>query len=85
MNERLGTVYEVVEGADAEPTPQAIAAFGDARAALEARLRRWADVLGKDLPERNARLSAAGLPPIGDLEAAAAKLPPASASQENEE
>ncbi|HEY7575842.1 MAG TPA: glycoside hydrolase, partial [Thermoanaerobaculia bacterium] len=83
LNGRLTTVYGVVEGADAAPTPQALAAFEETRRAVGAMLERWSGLEARELPAFNEKLSKAGLQPLSDLEAAGASLPPKTT--ENEE
>ncbi|HYB54347.1 MAG TPA: glycoside hydrolase, partial [Thermoanaerobaculia bacterium] len=85
LNGRLGTLYAVVEGADAPPTTQAMAALAEIQAALTARLRDWRVLQNEDLRVLNDQLRSAGIAPVPDLEAAAAALPPAPAPEENEE
>jgi photosystem II stability/assembly factor-like uncharacterized protein len=84
LNGRLTTVYGVVEGADAAPTPQAVAAFEETRRAVGAMLERWTRLEARELPAFNEKLSKAGLPALSDLEAAGAALPPRTRT-ENEE
>ena len=85
LNARFATIYEAVEGADAEPTTQAWSAFREAERALDARLSAWGELETRELPALNDKLRAAGVPPIRDLAAAAASLPRARAAQEDEE
>ncbi|MGE5277435.1 MAG: glycoside hydrolase [Acidobacteriota bacterium] len=64
LNARFGTLLEVVEGADASPTSQAVEAFGQARAALGEKLQRWQELRGRDAEAVNEKLRAANLPPL---------------------
>ncbi|HVC19853.1 MAG TPA: hypothetical protein VNE16_07230 [Vicinamibacterales bacterium] len=64
LNGELARVYEIVEGADARPTTQAIAAAGTLGRALGARLAAWRQLQSTDLVALNAKLKAAGLAPI---------------------
>jgi len=64
LNARFGTLLEVVEGADAAPTGQAVEAFAQARAALGAKLQRWQELRGRDAEAVNEKLRAANLPPL---------------------
>ena len=61
LNARLATLYGIVEGADADPTPQARAAFEDVRRAIDSRTGEW-NALAKDVAALNARLRESGLP-----------------------
>ena len=44
LNEQLAGILDTVEGADAEPTSQAVAAAGDLEKALAALLSQWSDI-----------------------------------------
>ena len=44
LNEQLATVLDTVEGADAEPTSQVVAAASELEKSLNALLARWSDV-----------------------------------------
>jgi photosystem II stability/assembly factor-like uncharacterized protein len=62
LNGRFATLYEVVEGADAAPTSQAVAAFDEARRALAAKLERWKELRERDGSALNENLQRATLP-----------------------
>ena len=64
-NGLLATLLEVVEGADARPTPQAVAALDEVERSLESELGRWQDIQNTDLPALSQKLRAAHLPDIG--------------------
>jgi hypothetical protein len=64
LNSYLVTLLEVVEGADAKPTPQAAAAFADTEKSLFQQLTAWKEIQGKDVPALNAELQKAELPPV---------------------
>ena len=49
MNEQLASVLDTVEGADADPTTQAMAAAADLEQKLGVLLRRWTDIRGTRL------------------------------------
>jgi hypothetical protein len=44
LNEQLAGILDTVEGADAEPTSQVVAAAGDLEKALAALLSQWSDI-----------------------------------------
>ena len=44
LNEQLAGILDAVEGADAEPTTQAVAAAGDLEKSLAAILAQWSDI-----------------------------------------
>ncbi len=60
----LARFQGTVESADAAPTPDAVAGFGQRQEAVEQGLARWKDFLRTGLPKANAALAAAGLAPI---------------------
>ena len=61
LNARFATLLDVVEGADAAPTAQAVAAFGEAQTALAGRLALWTQV-SEDVGKLNAKLRQANRP-----------------------
>ncbi len=61
---RLSHLAEAVDGADAAPSPDAVAGFEQAKAAADSALAAWREVAGKDLADLNARLRSAGRAPI---------------------
>ena len=67
LNARFATLLDVVEGADAAPTGQALAAFDEAQKALAARLALWKQLKERDLVALNEKLQQANRPglPIG--------------------
>ena len=64
VNRALATLLEVVEGADAKPTAQALSALEDVDRALTALLAQWSAIESRDLPAVNAVLRQAGLPAV---------------------
>jgi hypothetical protein len=44
LNEQLAGILDAVEGADAEPTTQVVAAAGDLEKSLAAILAQWSDI-----------------------------------------
>jgi photosystem II stability/assembly factor-like uncharacterized protein len=52
----LAALLGIVDSADAAPTTQAGAMFGRLREALDAQLRQWRDLQGKELPALNDQL-----------------------------
>ncbi|HET7459315.1 MAG TPA: hypothetical protein VFJ74_16815 [Gemmatimonadaceae bacterium] len=55
----LATLYDVLQDADAAPTPQAVAALASRRRALDGALARWIALRGRELNDYNARRKAA--------------------------
>ena len=51
----------VADSADAAPTTQATAGFGELRTALESLLARWKNAKAQDIPALNKQLKEAGL------------------------
>ena len=54
----------VADSADAAPTSQATAVFGELRTALESLLSVWRNAKEQDLPALNKQLKEAGLPGV---------------------
>ncbi|HTQ78999.1 MAG TPA: glycoside hydrolase, partial [Thermoanaerobaculia bacterium] len=65
LGEALFRLYEVIEGADQAPTPQAQKAGVDLKARAAALLKRWEGVREKDLADLNRGLAQAGFKPVG--------------------
>jgi photosystem II stability/assembly factor-like uncharacterized protein len=64
LNFQLLSLMALVEGADATPTTQAVAASEEVRRALAAALERWAALKGRDLKALNDQLDKAKLPAV---------------------
>jgi len=64
LNNGLNTLVSALDTADAAPTTQQAAMFGELEKALEQQLSAWAQLKSKDIPELNGKLRKAGLPPI---------------------
>jgi hypothetical protein len=62
----LLTVMNLVEGADAMPTSQAVAASEQLQKSLSETLSRWGEIKDKDVKSLNAQLRQANLPAIGN-------------------
>jgi len=71
LNAGLGAVLSALDSADAAPTTQQSAMFGDLEKALGEQLTNWEQMKSKDVRELNPQLSKAGLPVI-DLQKPAA-------------
>jgi photosystem II stability/assembly factor-like uncharacterized protein len=63
-NSGLTTVLSALDTADAAPTTQQVAMFGELDKALEEQLSAWGQLKSKDIPELNEELKKAGLPQI---------------------
>jgi photosystem II stability/assembly factor-like uncharacterized protein len=64
LNGQLSSLLALVEGADATPTTQAVAAAEEVQRALTALLERWSALKDRDLKALNERLRQANLPVI---------------------
>ncbi len=61
---RLSRIWAAVDGADAAPSPDAIAGFDKAQSDATRALAAFAEIQSKDLSALNASLRAAGQPPL---------------------
>ncbi len=64
LNSGFSAVVSALDTADAAPTTQQAAMFGELDKALAEQLSAWAQLKSKDIPELNEQLKKAGLPPI---------------------
>jgi photosystem II stability/assembly factor-like uncharacterized protein len=64
LNSGFNSLVSALDSADAAPTTQQSAMFGELNKALEEQLSAWAQLKSKDIPELNEQLKKAGLPPI---------------------
>lgn len=64
LNGELASVYTVIEGSDATPTTQAVAAAGELDQKLKELLARWNDLKTRDLAALNDHLRQAGIAPL---------------------
>ncbi len=64
LNGGLNAFVSALDTADAAPTTQQAAMFGEMEKALEEQLSAWAQLKSKDIPELNDQLKKAGQPPI---------------------
>jgi photosystem II stability/assembly factor-like uncharacterized protein len=64
LNSSLGTVYEMVDSADAAPTSQAVATFRDLQRSLTPLLTKWDEVKARDVAALNQKLRSANLPEV---------------------
>ncbi len=78
LNSGFNAVVSALDTADAAPTTQQIAMFGELNKALEEQLSAWAQLKSKDVPELNEQLKKAGKPAI-DLQ----KAVPGSADEDD--
>jgi len=61
LNQHFAGMLAVADSADAAPTSQATAVFGELRTALESLLSRWQNAKEQDIPALNKQLKKAGL------------------------
>jgi hypothetical protein len=61
----MGMLLRILQGADATPTTQAVAACGEVQEALGKLLARWDELKGKEVKAVNERLRKADLPALG--------------------
>jgi hypothetical protein len=64
LNSSLGTVYEMVDSADAAPTSQAVATFRNLQRSLTPLLTKWDEVKARDVAALNQKLRSANLPEV---------------------
>jgi len=64
LNGELSGLYEVIEGADATPTTQAVVAVAELQKALDSLLARWQELRSHDVPRLNEQLKQSNLPPL---------------------
>jgi photosystem II stability/assembly factor-like uncharacterized protein len=64
LNGGLNALVTALDSADAAPTTQQVAMFGEVDKALGEQLSAWAQLKSKDIPELNDQLKKAGLPLI---------------------
>ena len=64
LNGELSGLYEVIEGGDAMPTTQAVAAVAELQKVLDGLLARWQELRNHDVPALNEQLKEANLPPV---------------------
>jgi photosystem II stability/assembly factor-like uncharacterized protein len=64
LNQHFAGMLAVADSADAAPTSQATAVFGELRTALESLLSVWKNAKEQDLPALNKQLKEAGLPKV---------------------
>jgi len=64
LNAGFNTLVSALDTADAAPTTQQSAMFGELEKALAEQLSAWDQLKSKDIPQLNEQLKKAGLPPI---------------------
>jgi photosystem II stability/assembly factor-like uncharacterized protein len=64
LNGGFNALVSALDTADAAPTTQQVAMFGELDKALEEQLSAWAQLKSEDISELNSKLRKAGLPPI---------------------
>jgi hypothetical protein len=64
LNGGFNALVSALDTADAAPTTQQVAMFGELDKALEEQLSAWAQLKSEDIPELKSKLKKAGLPPI---------------------
>lgn len=64
LNQHFSGILGVADSADAAPTTQATAVFGELNSALESLQTRWKKIKDQDIPSLNAELKKAGLSEI---------------------
>jgi len=84
LNNGLSTLVSALDTADAAPTRQQVAMFGELEKALEEQLSAWSELKSKDIPELNDQLRKSGLPPI-DLQKPVPDDAAATTSQDRDE
>jgi hypothetical protein len=64
LNSGFAAIISALDTADAAPTTQEVAMFGELEKALGEQLSVWREIKSKDLPELNDQLKKAGLPAV---------------------
>jgi hypothetical protein len=64
LNGEFNSLMALVEGADVQPTTQALAAFAEAQKNLAALFARWREIKDQDVKSLNEQLRQANLPTI---------------------
>jgi photosystem II stability/assembly factor-like uncharacterized protein len=64
LNGQLSSLLQVIDGADARPTTQAVAAVTTTQHSLDSALAEWAELRQSALGALNIKLGAAGIPPV---------------------
>ena len=64
LNSGFNALVTALDTADAAPTTQQVAMFGELDKALEEQLSAWSELKAKDIPALNEQLKKAGQPPI---------------------
>jgi hypothetical protein len=64
LNSGLGTLVNALDTADAAPTTQQVAMFGELEKALQEQLSAWGQLKSREIPNLNEKLKKAGLPAI---------------------
>jgi hypothetical protein len=64
LNSGFSAMLSALDTADAAPTSQQVAMFGELNKALEEQLGAWLELKSKDIPQLNEQLKKAGLPAI---------------------
>jgi hypothetical protein len=75
LNRQFLQLLELVDGADADPTPRAAAAADETGRSLARLLKRWDGLQERAVPALNAELRKAGLPIISLERCAPAPVP----------
>ncbi len=64
LSGELARVYEIIQGADATPTSQAVAAVAQLQKSLDFQLAKWKELREKDVAGFNTLLKKSGRPPV---------------------
>ena len=83
LNSGFNALVSALDTADAAPTTQQVAMFGELNKALEEQLSGWAQLKSKDIPELNEQLKKAGQSTI-DLQKPAPGAPEEDESQDRD-
>jgi hypothetical protein len=83
LNNGFSAVVSALDTADAAPTTQQVAMFGELNKALEEQLSAWAQLRSKDIPALNEQLKKAGLPVIDLQKLVAGAADPAQTTSQD--
>jgi photosystem II stability/assembly factor-like uncharacterized protein len=85
LNSGLSIMVSALDTADAAPTTQQNATFGELEKALEEQLSAWNQIKTKDLPDLNQKLKEGGMPPIDLQENAPVAVETTSQNRDKDE
>ena len=83
LNQHFNGILGVADSADAAPTTQATAVFGELSSALESLQTRWKETKDREIPALNAELKEAGLSEVDPQKPSSEGLPGSSEGEDS--